>query len=204
MAFPRATYTALTAMPSLLSPLGQHRRDHVARSKGKRKKAAEKKAKPDQTAPAPEAPPTPELAAFVDVGLASISRTLEGMAADDGGELFSTIFVARSGHPSAFHSHFPQMVAVASQHHPSQEPVRLVGFSKACEERLSSCLGIPRASAVGLRAGAPQSKALVDFVRTHVSAVEIAWLQEAQDRHHRDTKIKVIETTVGEKRRKKS
>ncbi len=45
------------------------------------------------------------------------------------------MFVARGDHNAAFDSHFPQMVAVASRRHPDQQPVRLVGFSRACGDR---------------------------------------------------------------------
>lgn len=168
--------------------------------------------------PSRDVPPAPELGAFVDVGLANISRVLEKMADSKGvsdrnlmegmgrkeDPAYLAVFVARSGQPAAFNSHFPQMVAVASRSHPELDQVRLIGFSGACEDRLSHCLGIPRASSIAIRVGAPQSKPLVDFVRAHVPAVEVAWFQEAGTAQHRPTNIVTTETAVGAKRQRKS
>jgi len=128
----------------------------------------------------------------------------EGEKDPVGSEAYAVIFVARSGQSTAFTSHLPQMVAVASQTSSGRPPVRLVGFSKACEGRLSSCLGIPRASSIALRVGAPQSSGLVEFVLANVPPVEVAWLAEARAGHYRDTSIITSQTTVGAKRRKKS
>lgn len=112
------------------------------------------------------------------------------------------VFVVRSGPPSTFFSHLPQMVAVASRH--QKEPVRLVGFSKSCEEKLSACLGIPRVSSVALRAGeGGQLKALVDFVRKQVAPVEAPWLEDGGKGEFRETKINSIQAPIGAKRQKK-
>jgi ribonuclease P/MRP protein subunit POP3 len=91
------------------------------------------------------------------------------------------------------------MVAVASN---PMEPIRLIGFSKSCEDRLSSCLGIPRVSSIGLREGVPQTKALLDYVRQRVSAVDIPWLQEARSGKYLETKINAVEVPVGVKKQR--
>ena len=113
---------------------------------------------------------------------------------------YSVVFVARSGQSSAFHCHFPQMVALAAQSQPADKTVRLVGFSKACEDRLSAALGIPRASSIGLREDSPQAKGLVDFVREHVAPVEVAWLREAPSGKFLETRIDAVPTKVGVKK----
>jgi hypothetical protein len=89
---------------------------------------------------------------------------------------YSAIFVARSGQSTAFHCHFPQMVAVASKSPSCKQPVRLVGFSAPCADRLSAAVGIPRVSAIGLRDGAPHAKALLDYVQAHVAPISAPWL----------------------------
>jgi ribonuclease P/MRP protein subunit POP3 len=159
---------------------------------------------------------------YVDVGLANISRALEKLSAMPGHDaalaseiagreeasdgqlpdLYAVIFVARSGQSSAFHSHFPQMVAVASRSASGKQPIRLVGFSAACEERLSASLGIPRVSSVGLREGAPLTKTLVEFVREHVPPVEMSWAREAGTGRFLETKINAVEVAVGSKKQK--
>jgi len=189
--------------------LGEYRRNHITPSRGKRSRAAQKE-KPGGETAHPEKPPVPELSASVDVGLANVTRALEKSGTASGGEVgdedvvYSAVFVVRSGHPPAFSSHFPQMVAAASQRRPGRDAVRLVGFSKSCEERLGACIGIPRVSTVGLREGAPQSRALVDFIRARVPPVEVAWLDEAKDGKHLPTKINSAETTIGAKKQRKS
>lgn len=162
-------------------------------------------------------PPTPAVAASVDIGLSTITRNLqagsrtsrnnakpESKDVSSPSEPYSVIFIARSGPPSAFFSHLPQMIAVASKSQQLAEPVRLVGFSKACEERLSVCMGIPRVTSVALRADdTAQARALVDFVRKTVPAVEVPWLEEAGNGKYIQTKINDIQAPVGQKRIKK-
>ncbi|CAK7218575.1 RNase P and RNase MRP subunit [Sporothrix bragantina] len=179
-------------------------------------------------------PPPPELSRFVDVGLATITRELsKGDSSSTSIPIpqatksafppqqsttatslpssvtpYAAVFVLRSGHPSAFYSHFPQMVAVASQQDATASdspsvPVRLIGFSRACEDRLSSSLGIPRVSTIALRAGAPQSQGLLKFLEETVPAVDVPWLDEAQAGKFRDTQIHIADVRVGPKRQKK-
>lgn len=94
------------------------------------------------------------------------------------------------------------MVGVASQRQPPEKAVRLVGFSKPCAEKLNEALGIPRASSIALREDAPQAKGLVDFVRQHVSLVEVAWLKEVGASKFLETKIDAVPTKVGNTKKK--
>ncbi|CAK7235612.1 RNase P and RNase MRP subunit [Sporothrix curviconia] len=251
--------TILELLCSLLSPVGQHRRDHVDSSRGKRsRRRARQAAKeaPKETGggsspaakthdarketaletkrPKGNVPPLPELSRFVDVGLATITRELAKSSAP-GASIsvhdpsrpassalpmsttpaphsstpYAAVFVVRSGHPSAFYSHFPQMIAVASQQAAAAPdsppvPVRLVGFSRACEDRLSASLEIPRVSAIALRSGAPQSQGLLKFLEEAVPTVDVQWLDEAQAGKFRDTRIQIADVRVGPKRKKKA
>ncbi|KAB5570069.1 hypothetical protein GE09DRAFT_1170934 [Coniochaeta sp. 2T2.1] len=213
--------TILELLCSLLSPLGHHRRSFITPSKGKRAKRKKRKTAEPQAADN-AIPPVPGVAKDVDLGLANISRSLEkvsatskqnqpeaseatgheGVSNESTPESYAVVFVARSGQPSAFHSHFPQMVAVASKAVPSKQPIRLVGFSEACEDRLSSALAIPRVSSIGLREGAPQTKALIEFVREHVPPVEMSWFREVESGRFLETKINAVEVPVGNKKQK--
>jgi len=205
----------------LLAPIG-HRRSQITSSKGKRKrKRARKGASKRQTdAAATDAvtasvtstvPPMPELAAYVDIGLSRICRNLQDMSRRKPSEAkpsppdqqagYSVVFVSRASKSSAFGSHFPQMLALASRS--SEKPVRLVGFSsKACEDRLAAALGIPRVSSLALREGAPQAKGLLDFLQDHVPPVEVIWLDEARRGEYLATNIESIQTKVGPKVKK--
>ncbi|KAK3375131.1 hypothetical protein B0H63DRAFT_481921 [Podospora didyma] len=199
----------------LLAPLGMHRKSYITPSKGRRRRPRKPAASDDPEATSP-VPPAPELAAYVDVGLSNISRQLQDMsAAPDhsatpksknkvGQAPYSVVFVARSGQSSAFNCHFPQMAALVSKSQPTEEALRLVGFSRSCEDRLSAALGIPRVSSIAIRDDAPQAKGLVGFVRDHVAPIKVGWLQEARSGGILETKIEAVQTMVGSKRPKTS
>ncbi|KAG8161773.1 hypothetical protein KVR01_008760 [Diaporthe batatas] len=204
----------LDLLCSLLSPICQYRDAHIHPSKGKKAKA--QKRKHDQSGEhhtQPPVPPPPAVVDSLDVGLTNITRHLAACSskAEDGqgrdgvkdpAPTYSVVFVVRSATPSTFSSHLPQMVAAASGQ--MDEPICLVGFSKSCEERLSTCLGIPRVSSVALRAGeSGQLKALVEFVRKRVAPVEARWMEDASKGQFRKTKINSIQAPVGAKRQKK-
>lgn len=158
-------------------------------------------------------PPPPAVADSLDVGLTNITRNLAACSSkgeagagrdgvQDGPPTYSVVFVVRSATPSTFFSHLPQMVSAASRQ--MGEPIRLVGFSKSCEERLSKCLGIPRVSSVALRGGeSGQLRALVDFVRKQVAPVEARWMEGASKGQFHETKINSIQAPIGTKRQKR-
>ncbi|KAI0011824.1 hypothetical protein F4779DRAFT_159514 [Xylariaceae sp. FL0662B] len=221
VSWPQVTFedqdTILELLCALLAPLGRYRLEHIQTSKGKRDKKRKRRVSGPPT-PSLALPPIPELKNYIDVGLPAITRCLQEIASTSndpgskgegntlsrkcsGSRFYSAIYVARSGYPNALNGHLPQMVAVASKADPTRVPIRLVGLSKACEERLSESLGIPRVSCIGLREDAPNSKALVDFTRQHVPAIEVSWLEEARLAEHRETNINTIETSMGIKKK---
>ncbi|KAK1827101.1 hypothetical protein QBC39DRAFT_183512 [Podospora conica] len=201
----------LELLCSLLTPLGTYRAAHIVPSKGKRKRA-----RTDDLAEHSSSarPPAPELTRYVDVGMSCISRSLQGRASVTGTagppsqqapettpKPYTLVFVARSGVSSAFHCHFPQMVALSASSRPSDPPIRLVGFSKSCQERLSVALGLPRVSSIALREGAPQAKGLLDFVREHVEPIAMSSIPT---NGYRDTNIDAVQTKIGTARPKKA
>ncbi|KAH8890760.1 hypothetical protein GQ53DRAFT_746947 [Thozetella sp. PMI_491] len=206
----------LELLCNLLTPLGVYRKSHITPSRGKRSKLKRKRSGHAETEKDLQQPPRPAVAAYVDVGLASISRHLEALSSQENSrdtewdgalpahelrntlQPYSVIFVARSGMSPIFHSHFLQMMVAASKAKMLEEPMRLVAFSRPCEERLSAAVGIPRVTSLALRSDAPQSKALVDFVRAHVPAPEILWLEEARTAKHLVTKIESTSTSIGQ------
>ncbi|KAK7924076.1 hypothetical protein PG985_006130 [Apiospora marii] len=190
----------LELLCNFLSPLGNFRRHHTPTSKGKRIKKR-KRHVTDSTENGSMNPEAPAIRQYVDIGLTTVTRGLQkpSTTSHDTTESFrqySVIFVARSGQPSGINSHLPQMVAAASGLRPLQSPIRLVGFSKSCEQRLTSALGIPRVSCIGVTGDAPNSKALIDFVQKRVPVIDVAWLREAVSGGYKDTRIKTVETTV--------
>ena len=111
------------------------------------------------------------------------------------------VFVARGNQSSAFNGHFPKMVAAAGRRCVPDESTRLIGFSKPCSERLSSCLAVARVSSLAIVRDAPGSEALWKFVQEYVPRLDDKWLWGAQD-VYKVTNIKSIETSVGLKKRK--
>lgn len=206
---------------SLLSPIGQHRKAYIKASNGRRSKRAAKRKRGQDEEPQEGRvlPPPPAVASSVHVGLSNITRNLQLRAAipttaedgeakqDDDKTLpkpYSVIFVSRSGPPSAFFNHLPQMVAIASKSHQLVEPIRLVGFSRDSEARLSACMGIPRVTSVALcAAGMAQLEAMVAFVRERVPAIEAPWLEGPAKGVYHETKITTIQAPIGKKRQKK-
>ncbi|EWG46683.1 hypothetical protein FVEG_16009 [Fusarium verticillioides 7600] len=200
--------TPFSTVPCLLSPIGQYRQTQIKRSKGKRSSQKEEGAK--KTAQASEqlpVPPMPEIKASIDVGLNSITRNLqlysrqetESMG-DEPYRQYSMVFVARGDQASTFNCHFPQMIGAASRKTSSERKTRLVGLSKPCSERLSSCLGVPRVSSVAIRMDAPGAGALQEFVMKKVEPIEASWLDVSSDAQYLAPKINATETTVGPKR----
>ncbi|KAF5579522.1 rnase subunit pop3 [Fusarium pseudocircinatum] len=200
--------TILELLCDLLSPIGQYRQTQIKRSKGKRSSQKEKGAKkPGLSSEQPPVPPMPEIEASIDVGLNSITRNLqlylrqetESMG-DEPHRQYSMVFVARGDQASTFNCHFPQMIGAASRKTSSERKTRLVGLSKPCSERLSSCLGVPRVSSVAILMDAPGAGALQEFVLKKVEPIEASWLDVSSDAYYLAPKINAIETTVGPKR----
>ncbi|KAM0197166.1 hypothetical protein ACHAPA_011188 [Fusarium lateritium] len=200
--------TILELLCDLLSPIGQHRQLYAKRSKGKRAAQKEKDAKKtgDGSEQLP-VPPTPEIEAKIDIGLNSITRNLQSCSRkateateNEPQRQYSMVFVPRGNQASTFNCHFPQMIGAASKQLSSTEQIRLVGFSKPCSERLSTCLGVPRVSSIAILKDAPGAGALQEFVMKTVAPVEASWLNASADTKYLGPKINAIQTTVGPKR----
>jgi ribonuclease P/MRP protein subunit POP3 len=152
-------------------------------------------------------PPTPEIEANIDIGLNSITRNLQSCSRkateateDEPHRQYSMVFVTRGNQASTFNCHFPQMIGAASKQLPVTEQIRLVGFSKPCSERLSTCLGVPRLSSIAILKDAPGAGALQEFVMKSVAPVEASWLNSSVETKYLGPKINAIQTTVGPKR----
>lgn len=177
-------------------------------------------------------PPPPELTSFVDVGLRTITQTLASLATPDKPPIqrdsgegqqphqstscrppYAAIFLFRAGHASAFHAHFPQMVAVAStsltsavQPGNKSQPIRLVGLSaQRAIDRVTESLALgpsARVSAVAVREGAPLAGPLLEIVRERVGPLNARWLGHGMDMTvYRPLVVEAVETKAGVIRR---
>ncbi|KAK8149002.1 hypothetical protein G3M48_008479 [Beauveria asiatica] len=196
-----------------LGPIGKHRQRCIKTSKGKRAEKKRKRQEKDEgktTFPmAVDLPAKPETASQVDVGFNSITRGLQDANNEqnaDGvvkkGQGYSMVFVCRGNQSAAFNCHFPQMVAASSADAQPGHATRLIGFSKPCSSRLSSCLSLARVSAVAVKSDAAGSCALWDLVKKSVKPVQCEWLDEARSLKYRQTQIVSLEISVGSKKTK--
>ncbi|KAH6712036.1 hypothetical protein DL95DRAFT_426255 [Leptodontidium sp. 2 PMI_412] len=79
---PQNQETILELLCSILSPIGQHRSNHITPSKGKRskKRRREEEREKDGAGEPAGIPPTPEISTFIMVGLNGITRSLEALS----------------------------------------------------------------------------------------------------------------------------
>lgn len=108
----------------------------------------------------------------------------------------AAVFVPCAEQPPILHSHLPLLIKTASLAFPSSPQTRLVALPIGAEARLSKALNIPRVSLVGLISDAPAASELIGYIRAHVPAIEIPWLQESAGGFFLPTVINTIHTTT--------
>ncbi|MCJ1436389.1 hypothetical protein MMC27_005768 [Xylographa pallens] len=218
---------------SLLEPIGKHRLDFVQPSKGKRSKRKrghdrienEKDSLHTNYQTLSEqnrlsnGPPEPEVASFLTVGFNSTERALEAASHNNIARSFSStstassedrflqmvaIFVDRADQTHALYAHLPLLISTASFNLPLDTKIRLVALPRGATGRLSAALHIPRASMIGLHSGAPSAAPLVDFVRKHVSTIEVPWLMRLREGIYVPVKISTRHIIVSKKFEKPS
>jgi ribonuclease P/MRP protein subunit POP3 len=198
---------------SLLTPLGDHRRIHIHPSKGKKRKRKSK----DEATPDDTRPPAPEIGKHILIGINSVTRHLEALAAHHAP---STMPVAVSGtgeqdaiddprpvsmvittHPkpssSTAHAHLPTLVHLSTLKSSSlPQATRLIPLATVTDPRLASILHIPRVGALAIFADAPGAQTLEVFVREKVGVTECPWIDEAMAADWKGLNIK-REISVG-------
>lgn len=90
----------------------------------------------------------------------------------------AAVFVAHSDHHAMLYAHIPLLAKMISSAFAIIPSMRLVVLSKGAEQRLGSALAIPRVGVIGLSGDAPESAALMEFVRQRVPEIEVPWLDE--------------------------
>ena len=114
----------------------------------------------------------------------------------------AAVFVPHSDQPAMLYAHIPLLAKLTSSAFATLPPTRLVTLSKGAEQRLGSALGIPRVGLVGLYRDAPESAALMEFVKQTVPEIEVCWVEEVAAGSYLPVKIDETETItpVGQKR----
>lgn len=108
----------------------------------------------------------------------------------------AAVFVPRSSQPSVLHAHLPLLIYTASMAHPTLPPTRLVTLPKGSEVSLCDALALPRISFLGIMEDAPHSAVLIEYVRQHVPAIEVPWLQRTARGEYMPAHINAIQTTT--------
>lgn len=193
---------------SLLAPLGDHRKTHINPSKGRKRKRKSKDDRDGSTTP----PPPPEIGHHILIGINSVTRHLETLAArnapstmpastdehettEKASDDLRPISMVLITHPkpstSIAHAHLPTLVHLSTLN-PASNPntTRLVPLATSTDARLSSTLHIPRIGALAILSNAPGAKALEDFVREKVDTTSCPWIDEAMAAQWRGINVK--------------
>jgi ribonuclease P/MRP protein subunit POP3 len=188
----------------LLQPIGDFRREHVLRSKGKCRAGKAKKKVQEESMPEW----MPAIYDHLTIGYNSTGRTLEALARSrqppnmlaisdaegrrDPATKLAAVFVCRKSLPEMMTSSLPMLLATSA---PKATRARLVDISPQAEAKLAQALNQPRVGILGLQEDAPGSDALLRFVTENLDPVEVPWLEQACSFAYFPANIKIIETT---------
>ncbi|KAF2819470.1 hypothetical protein CC86DRAFT_460565 [Ophiobolus disseminans] len=202
---------------NLLAPLGDYRRAHIHPSRGRKRKRKSTEHGNDPTTI--EAPPPPEIGKHILVGINSVTRHLEALAArnapksmpiadeekEDGeSDDLRPLSMVILSHPkpsiSPAHAHLPTLIHLSSLHPPSANPTstttRLIPLASSTDARLASALHIPRVGALAIFAPAPGAPALEAFVQDTVDVTACKWIDEAMAADWKGLTIKTEFATI--------
>ena len=115
----------------------------------------------------------------------------------------AAIFVPHSDQHAMLYAHIPLLAKLTSSAFTTVPSTRLVVLSKGAEQRLGSALAIPRVGVIGLSRDAPESAALMEFVRQRVPEIEIPWLDEIAAGSYLPVKIDQIESSAPTEQKRK-
>ena len=108
----------------------------------------------------------------------------------------AAVFVPLYDQPAILYAHIPLLAKMTSSAFATLPSTRLVVLSKGAEQRLGRALAIPRVGLIGLSRDAPESAALMEFVRQKVPEIEVPWLEEVVAGSCLPVKIDETETSA--------
>ena len=116
----------------------------------------------------------------------------------------AAVFVPNSDQHAMLYAHIPLLARLTSSAFTTMPSTRLVVLSKGAEQRLGSALAIPRVGVIGLSRDAPESAALMEFVRQRVPEIEAPWLDEIAAGSYLPVKIDEIASSAPTEQKRKS
>jgi len=210
----------------LLDPVGQHRKEHIKPSKGKRsRKRKRQSAEKDAASVAVVAiPPAPEITSYLTLGFNTTVRYLENLsvasrpqtltntgiqASKETSETsrsprmpLAAVFVCRTNLPPILTSVLPLLTETASLAYPQEQPIRLISLSEKAEARLAQALHQPKVGFIGLQSNAPGARGLIELVRDSIEPVDVPWLKEAGSAKYMPPKVLKKNVKIGQKKQK--
>ncbi|KIW96170.1 uncharacterized protein Z519_03237 [Cladophialophora bantiana CBS 173.52] len=199
---PDTEQALLQLLLRLLQPIGEFRRDQVARSKGKGRAGKVNKTQEDSL---PEW--MPDIYDHLTVGFNSTVRRLESLARGRKPQLLSqhtdadllghsranlfVVFICRQNFPDVMTSSLPLLIATSA---PKVARARLVEWSSQAEEKLAQALHQPRVGVLGIEEGAPGTENLLRCVRETVDAVDVPWLDQTSTPIYQSVNIQTVES----------
>ncbi|KAJ9608474.1 RNase P and RNase MRP subunit [Cladophialophora chaetospira] len=170
----------------LLQPIGDFRREHVPRSKGKGRAG-------NRTIAGDSLPVwMPEVYDHLTVGFNSTVRRLESLArsrkpqilhADPDadppeapGVNLATVFVCRKSLPDIMTSSIPILIATSA---PISGRARLVNVSAEAEVKIARALHQPRVGVLGIELGTVGAESLLHYIQENVPTLDVPWLDQA-------------------------
>lgn len=152
-------------------------------------------------------PPAPHIAGHIQIGLNSVTRSLEGTATQctpilladrmchlqdsiaPGSRATPAIVILSKTKSDLMYSHLPVLCATASADFTEGNSIRLVSLDVDAETRLAECTGLHRVGVIGVSAGDAAVQPLIDYVRSHVEPVHLPWLVDALQGRYQPLKI---------------
>jgi ribonuclease P/MRP protein subunit POP3 len=208
----------LAFLAPFLKPMGDYTRNHVESSKGRGRARKKSKQTHNRDVSEPELRVAiPSSSQHLRIGFNSNIRRLEELAhrsksespakqtvtapASEASSNFPAVmFVYRAAIPEPVSHSIPLLVAAASASSPEQEPIRLVELSANAEAELSTTLGIPRVSVLGVDDGAPEAGPLIQYVRSQLEPVRAPWLGKCPTTSYLPLKLNISEVSIGGKK----
>lgn len=200
----------LSLLIPLLQPVGDFRRNHVPRSKGKGR--AGKPPNPLAEEPISTLASMPEIYNNLTIGFNTTIRRLEALSQVRKPSSLSeptiahqpppapsnllAVLVCRRSFPEVVTSSLPLLIATAA---PKSSRSRLIEISPQSEAKIAQALRQPRVGVLGVENDAAGAATLARFVVENIEAVDIRWLEPLSTPAYLPVKIHSVAATPKQK-----
>jgi len=200
----------LSLLIPLLQPVGDYRRSHVPRSKGKGRAAKTPNAPVEEPTSAPTS--MPEIYNNLTIGFNTTIRRLEALSQarkpstllepkiaphpDPLPRNLLAVLVCRRSFPEVMTSSLPLLIATSA---PKPSRSKLIQITPQSESKIAQALGQPRVGILGIENNAAGAATLARFVVENIEAVDIPWVEPLEAPEYLPVKIHSATTVLKEK-----